>query len=45
MMKKTILQKLKNITGNSINDNELLKFGKLNEKLNFKKKIKNLYSR
>jgi preprotein translocase subunit SecA len=39
---KNYLAETKNITGNSINDNELLKFSKLNEK-EFNDKMKNLF--
>ena len=40
---KIFLTKTKNITGNTLSDNELLEFAKLN-KDDFNKKIKNLYS-
>ena len=40
---KIFLTKTKNITGNTLSDNELLEFAKLN-KGDFNKKIKNLYS-
>ena len=40
--KKIYLTETKNITGNAVSDDELLKFAKL-EKIDFNKKIKNLY--
>ena len=40
---KIFLTEIKNITGNTINDNELLKFGKLT-KIEFNKKMQSLYS-
>ena len=40
---KAYLTEVKNITGNAINDNEILEFGKLNN-VEFNKKIQNLYS-
>ena len=39
---KTYLTEIKNITGNIINDNEILELGKLNE-VEFNKKVQNLY--
>ena len=41
-MKKIYLTESKNITGNAINDEELLEFAKL-EETDFNKKIKSLY--
>jgi preprotein translocase subunit SecA len=40
---KNYIAEIKNITGNVVNDKEILEFGKLN-KSEFTKKIKNLYS-
>ena len=40
---KNYLAEIKNITGNTMNDNEILKLGKLQE-VEFNKKMQNLYS-